>query len=400
MQTNPISVSDITEAIKSVLEDSFDNLTVIGEISNFKHQSSGHRYFTLKDDKAAISVTMWKSRSLNFTPNNGMKVIVSGRITVYPPRGNYQLDAYSMTPAGQGDLFLAYEALKKKLQLAGWFDTEHKKPIPVLPMKIGVSTSPTGAAVRDIMSTIERRFPLAEIYFRPTVVQGDSAAPDIVNAINELNAIDTDLIIIGRGGGSLEDLWAYNIESVAEAIFNSRVPIISAVGHETDFTIADFVADFRAATPTAAAELATPIVADELIQRLKENEKRLEMSLVNKISNMREMIRYTLKDTVIRRIDERINFSHQKLDDSESRMRNSLKYIVNTHKNSLRSLDSNLSAHHPLSPLKKGFAFIKSNGKIIGKNDFLKAGKMIEIIRENETASAKIESIIPPSLFE
>ncbi|MES2766690.1 MAG: exodeoxyribonuclease VII large subunit, partial [Bacteroidota bacterium] len=266
---NSISVTQLTRTIRGILEETFEGIRVSGEISNFKHHSSGHRYFTLKDEGAQIGCTMWRTRSLGFVPADGMKVVVFGNISVYPPQGKYQIDCITMMPLGKGDLHLAFELLKEKLARAGYFDPSRKRPLPLFPLKIGVITSPTGAAVRDILSTLERRMPACEIYFRPALVQGDGAAEDIAEAIYQLNNLDCDVIIAGRGGGSLEDLWAFNTEIVARAIFESRVPFVSAVGHETDFTIADFVADIRAATPTAAAELVTPRSKTEMLQILR-----------------------------------------------------------------------------------------------------------------------------------
>ncbi|MFP4529362.1 MAG: exodeoxyribonuclease VII large subunit, partial [Candidatus Kapaibacterium sp.] len=301
MEEKIISVSQLTQAIKSVLEEGFGDVTVSGEISNFKAHSSGHRYFTLKDEGAAISCVMWRGRNLTFAPTDGMKVVARGRLSVYPPRGNYQLDCFSLSPQGQGDLFLAFEALKKKLGEAGYFAPERKRALPALPMKIGVATSPTGAAVRDIMSTIERRFPAANIYFRPAIVQGDEAGPDVALSIRELAATNADIIIIGRGGGSLEDLWAFNTEIVADAIFKCPVPVISAVGHETDFTIADFTADVRAATPTAAAELATPTPAAELIRGIAQYQQLMTSNISNKIALHKDAVAMLLRRRAERR---------------------------------------------------------------------------------------------------
>lgn len=256
-----LSVSEITRDIKQTLEGKFGQVSVQGEISNFKAHVSGHWYFSLKDANASISCTMWKGFNgyVFFTPQDGMKVTVNGKISVYPPRGNYQIDVRSMKPAGVGELQAAFEELKQKLSEEGLFDEEHKRQIPSFPKKIGVVTAIDGAAFRDMISVAERRFPLVELVIAHARVQGSGAAKSIVSAIKALNRErDIDLIIAGRGGGSIEDLWAFNEEIVARAIFESRVPVISGVGHEVDFTIADFVSDLRAPTPSAAMELATP----------------------------------------------------------------------------------------------------------------------------------------------
>ncbi|MCU7497567.1 MAG: exodeoxyribonuclease VII large subunit, partial [Ignavibacteria bacterium] len=256
-----LSVSEITRLIKEELEENFSSISIEGEISNLKKHVSGHWYFNLKDSNAMICCTMWKgfNNYVFFTPEDGMKIVANGRITVYPPRGNYQLDVRSMKPAGLGELQAAFERLKAKLQAEGLFDDEFKKPIPVFPKKIGIVTAIDGAALRDMVSIARRRYPLVELVVYPARVQGEGSARSVAEGIECLNERnDIDLIIIGRGGGSLEDLWAFNEEVVARAIFASCIPVISAVGHEVDFTISDYVADLRAATPSAAMELATP----------------------------------------------------------------------------------------------------------------------------------------------
>ncbi len=256
-----LTVSEITKQVKQVVEENFTGVKIIGEISNFKAHVSGHWYFTLKDGDSAINCTMWRgvNNYVFFTPQNGMKVILSGRITVYPPRGSYQFDARSMQPAGVGELQKAFEELKRKLQNEGLFEEEIKKNIPEFPNTIGVVTGSDTAAFKDILSVASRRYPLLKIIIAPTKVQGDGAAEEIVNSIKVLNKRkDIDTIIVSRGGGSLEDLWAFNEEIVARAICKSKIPVISGVGHEIDFTITDFVSDLRAPTPSAAMELATP----------------------------------------------------------------------------------------------------------------------------------------------
>ncbi len=258
---NALTVSELTKQIKQTLEANFSEISVIGEISNFKAHVSGHWYFNLKDSSAVISCTMWKGLNnyVFFTPQDGMKIIVSGRITVYPPRGSYQIDVRSMKPAGVGELQAAFEMLKRKLADEGLFDEAYKKPVPALPQKIGIVTAKDGAAFQDMISVAERRFPLVELVIAPTQVQGSGAAESIVESLKLLNKEkDIDVIIVARGGGSIEDLWAFNEEIVAREIFNSRIPVITGIGHEVDFTIADFVADLRAPTPSAAMEIATP----------------------------------------------------------------------------------------------------------------------------------------------
>ncbi len=385
-----MTISEFTNLIKIILNDNFDFVTLTGEISNFKAHSSGHRYFTLKDQNAQIAATMWKSRSLNFTPKDGMKVIVGAGLDVYPPRGNYQLDVLWMKQAGIGDLFQQFEELKKKLSALGYFDNEHKKQIPRMPNAIGISTSPTGAAVRDMIMTLQRRYPIAEVYFRPTIVQGDDAAQDIAKAIKELNDSPAELIIVGRGGGSIEDLWAYNTEVVANAIYKSKKPIISAVGHETDFTIADFVADLRASTPTAAAEIASAITIDDLQDHL-ENSKNKLIELINfEISSRQKLVDDIIGKKTIRRINEKINLLKQKVDLFQTSIERNINYKLNNSRQLLQSSIAHLNSLHPLSPLDKGFALLKSNGVIIEKNESIENFDIVELIRKNDKVNVKI----------
>lgn len=274
-----LTVTALTKYIKRKFDADphLQDVLVKGEISNFKQHSSGHMYFTLKDEKARILAVMFSSsaRSMKFNPENGMKVLITGSITLYEQSGQYQIYVKSMQPDGIGDLYLAYEQLKEKLEKEGLFSAVHKKLLPKFPKTVGVITSPTGAAVRDIITTIKRRYPIANILILPALVQGDNAKHSIVKAIEKANEMaEIDTLIVGRGGGSIEELWAFNEEIVARAIYTSKIPIISAVGHETDFTIADFVADMRAPTPTGAAEMAVPHI-DELMERVLTRQARL-----------------------------------------------------------------------------------------------------------------------------
>ncbi len=389
------SVSELTKQIQLVLEGSFDIITVQGEISNYKHHSSGHRYFSLKDEHAQISCTIWKGRPVKFQMSDGIKVVITGKLAVYPPQGKYQIDVSSITPLGQGDLYLAYEALKKKLDEKGYFASERKKDLPSMPIKIGVSTSPTGAAIRDISSTIERRFPLAEVYFRPTLVQGDGSADDIVRAIKELNTYPLDVIIIGRGGGSIEDLWPYNTEIVADAIYNSSIPIISAVGHEVDFTIADFVADVRAATPTAAAEIVTPVTIDYLFDLTGDAMNSLVSITTDKIKEYHEMIDDMSGPSMSRRIIEKIKLNGQLLDDFEIRNAQNTKRSIAFLTQRFSSLERHCKSLNPVAPFNKGFALLESDGKIITKDETLGNYIYIDIVRQNEKANVIVNKVIP-----
>lgn len=266
MQDKYVTISRINNYLKSYFDNNphLQHVYLKGEISNFKNHTRGHLYFTLKDEESRLSAVMFQgyANTLNFNPEDGMNVLVEGRISCYPAQGTYQIYVEKMEVDGIGNLYIEFEKLKKKLASEGLFDEKYKKPIPKYPTKIGIITAPTGAAIKDILSTIKRRYPICETILFPCLVQGKSAAPDIVKQINTAQEYDLDVIICGRGGGSIEDLWAFNEECVARAIFDSKIPIISAVGHEIDFTIADFVSDLRAPTPTGAAEMAVPTIND------------------------------------------------------------------------------------------------------------------------------------------
>ncbi|MGD6841401.1 exodeoxyribonuclease VII large subunit [Bacillus infantis] len=289
-----LTVGALTKYIKRKFDHDphLQEIFVKGEISNFKRHSSGHMYFTLKDEKSRILAVMFSSsaRSVKFEPENGMKVLISGEISVYEPSGQYQIYVKQMQPDGVGDLFLAFEQLKERLQKEGLFAPERKRPIPKFPKTVGVITSPTGAAVRDIITTIKRRFPIANILIYPALVQGAQAAPSVAGAIELANRqAEADVLIAGRGGGSIEELWAFNEEQVARAIVGSSIPVISAVGHETDFTIADFAADRRAPTPTGAAEIAVPHI-DELAERILNRQSRLIRAMKERAVLQRERL--------------------------------------------------------------------------------------------------------------
>jgi exodeoxyribonuclease VII large subunit len=387
------TVSELTYEISRALSEHIGYSVVKGEISNFTEHTSGHRYFTAKDDGAQLSCVMWRSRTLNFVPTNGMEVILRGNITVYPPRGQYQMDVSSMTPIGEGDLYLAFEQLKKKLSEKGYFKIDRKKPLPDIPMHIGVATSATGAAQRDIISTIERRFPICTIHFRNTIVQGDAAADDIASAIKELNGFPLDVIIIGRGGGSLEDLWPFNTEIVANAIYHSAIPIVSAVGHETDFSISDFVADVRAATPTAAAEMVTSLSSVEMISQLSKIEERMKKTLLMEVRNRKDMLASLERSYTFRNFPERLKNIVQEIDELQIDLSKNIRRSISKNTDYLLSLTSHLNSLYPLNPLKKGFALLRDDGKIIPSNGSLKDHLRISIERYEEIAEAEILSV-------
>ena len=317
MNQEYIKISELNNYIKSLLDkDHFLNKIYLkGEISNFKNHTRGHLYFTLKDDTSRISAVMFQSSAvkLTFTPEDGMNVLVEGRISAYPAQGTYQIYVDKMEPDGLGALYIEYEKLKKKLASLGLFSKEKKKPIPRFPERIGVITAPTGAAVRDIMSTIKRRYPMTEAILFPCLVQGKDAAPDIVRQIKRADSYGVDTIIVGRGGGSIEDLWAFNEEAVAYAIYECNTPIISAVGHEIDWTIADFVADLRAPTPTGAAEMAVPTVLD--INTLIDNYKiRLNKNIKNMVNTKFIKLRSLRQSFILKNPMSMYEVKEQKLD--------------------------------------------------------------------------------------
>jgi exodeoxyribonuclease VII large subunit len=390
--TKPETVSELTDRIKSILEDNLNPVYLTGEISNYKLHSSGHHYFSLKDKNAQISCVIWKSTTVGVKLDDGLKVVVFGYLTVYGQQGKYQVTCQNITPEGRGDLYLAYEQLKLKLQEKGYFDNSRKRSLPKICLKVGVSTSPTGAAVRDIFSTIQNRFPLVQIYFRPTLVQGDGSEKDVANAIVELNNYDLDAIIIGRGGGSIEDLWSYNTEQVANAIFTSKIPIISAVGHETDFTIADFVADMRAATPTAAAQFVTPTTIDEFQDFLYKSKAQIKSNFSNKISQYQKRLENTFQNSFYQRMLQKINFLSQSLDDTKDKMQNSMNGRLKLFMQEVKLKAKLIESLSPTLPLNKGFAIIKQNGRALSADEPPIVNKEIEIVRKEDIMKARITS--------
>jgi len=326
MQPQVYSVSGLTQDIRAIMEAAFGSVWVEGEISNFRTVASGHSYFVLKDGKAQIRCVLFKGHraGIKFQPEDGDQVLMFGRISVYDARGEYQIIAESLEPRGLGALQKAYEQLKEKLGKEGLFKDETKKPLPEFPWKIGVVTSSTGAAVRDILNVIRRRNPSVSVIIRPALVQGEGSAKNIAQGIRDLNKIeDVDVIIVGRGGGSLEDLWAFNEEEVARAIFASHTPIVSAVGHEIDFTIADFVADLRAPTPSAAAELTVPVLKDTL-EDIRSSTEELISIMRRTVAGYREFLDRMMDRRFFHQPKEIFNPQIQRLDDLQSRMMRSL----------------------------------------------------------------------------
>lgn len=362
-----LTVSELTKEIRRTLEEAFEQVSVIGEISNFKSHISGHWYFSLKDSDAVINCTMWKgfNQYVFFTPQDGMKVVINGKLTVYPPRGSYQLDIRSMKPAGVGELQEAFERLKKKLEAEGLFEEKYKKPIPSFPGKIGIVTAIDGAAFRDLVSVAKRRFPIVELVIAPTRVQGSGAAESIVNNIKLLNQYpEIDVIIVARGGGSIEDLWAFNEEIVARAIFKSKIPVISGVGHEVDFTIADFVADLRAPTPSVAMELATPDVIelkDFINQFLSKSSDNIEKLLETRKEDVSGIIgSYGFKLPM-----DMLNRKSQQADSLIARIFQSIEKYYMIYDKRVSLLTKSLDAYDVKRSLKRGFVLVKQNSKFV-----------------------------------
>jgi exodeoxyribonuclease VII large subunit len=364
------TVSELTNEIKNTLESGFSGISVIGEISNFKPHNSGHWYFNLKDSNATICCTMWKgfNNYVFFTPQDGIKVIVSGRISVYPPRGNYQIDVRSMRPAGAGELQAAFEVLKHRLAAEGLFSEAYKKPLPSLPAKIGIITAVDGAALKDMISICRRRFPLTKLLLAPAKVQGSGAADSIVSCIRELNSRDDiELIIIARGGGSIEDLWAFNEEKVARAIFDSLIPVMTGIGHEIDFTIADFAADFRAPTPSAAMELAVPDQR-EYIDYLKQYEINIGSCVDDIIIAHKERITEIFKSYGFRSPEKRLKSDIASVNESTYRIIQNTRHLLMLKKHRLSLLAGSLEKNDINRTLKKGFVLVRQGGKFVTRS--------------------------------
>ena len=377
-----LSVNRFTQFARACIEDAFGDLQVEGEISNFKRHTSGHCYFTLKDSQAQVKCVMWRhtAQSLYFRPEDGMQVRLYGKASVYEKRGDLQLVAQALRHAGEGGLQKAFEELKQKLYIEGLFAPELKKAIPPFPNRIGVVTSETGAALQDILSIIERRFPVVEVLLFPVQVQGPQAAPSICATIKKANELVTEetfrveLLIVGRGGGSLEDLWAFNEEEVARAIHASSIPVVSAVGHETDFTIADYVADHRAATPSMAAELVTPS-APELyayIQSLSHRSRELIFSWIDE--NRRYIQAILSKHSFNRPVDQLAQY-RQHIDLLASRLSRLGPRYVDGLKDRVESLHQRLTLLDPYRPLKKGYVIVEQDGQFVRSADALLSDK-------------------------
>ncbi len=396
-QPTVYSVSQLNSYVKGVL-DKDENLThifVTGEISNFKAHYSGHLYMTVKDETASIKAVMFAGNAskLRFRPEDGMKILVFGTVSLFPRDGSYQLYINDMQPDGVGALNIAFEQLKKKLEGEGLFRTEFKKPIPKFPQKVGVVTSATGAAVQDIFNVLKRRFPVAQIVLRPCQVQGDGAAEDIADAIDEFNRLNVaDVLIVGRGGGSIEDLWAFNEEIVARAVFNSKIPIISAVGHETDYTICDFVADLRAPTPSAAAECAVPDVF-ELKANLISVKQHIYALAKNRIDIERGKLNSIEKSVALRDPLTNINDRRRELVYITEKLTVLTNSVFDNNKSKISALAGKLDALSPLGVISRGYALVEKDGKPVTKIGNLKTADKVCVKLSDGTFSANVVEI-------
>lgn len=391
MNNNYITISELNRYLKTKFEND-TNLRMVylkGEISNFKAHTRGHYYFTLKDETSRLNAVMFSyhTGNLKFMPCDGMKVLVVGRISVYEQTGSYQIYVENMAEDGIGNLYVAFEKLKKDLAKEGLFNPEHKKRIPRMPKRIGIVTASTGAAIRDILTTIKRRYPICETILFPALVQGNEAAADIVKKIELANTYDIDTLIVGRGGGSLEDLWPFNEEIVARAIYNSRVPVISAVGHEIDFTIADFVADLRAPTPTAAAELAVPDTST-ILNYLETAKGRSYQAINNTINNYQTRISNVANSYILKKPTAMYEILEQKLDNLIDKLNKEINIVIDNNKvrlfkssnsyiltnpsmlykfkeQALLGLTEKLEVLNPISTLNRGYGIVKKDNVVV-----------------------------------
>ena len=392
------TVTELTGYIKDLLEldPELGDVRLEGEISNFTRAASGHLYFTLKDAGAAISCVMWRSDAgrLDWQPEHGVAAQARGRISVYMPRGNYQLVVDELHPVGVGDLHARFEQLRDRLRAEGLFDPDRKRPLPDFPRVLGIVTSPQAAALRDVLNVLRRRYPLVRVLLAPSLVQGDQAPPQIVAALQTLDAReDMDVILLVRGGGSLEELWAFNDERVARAIAACRRPVVSGVGHETDFTIADFVADLRAPTPSAAAELVVPDHAD-LQQQLETNRERLVQGMDRLLAQTRGALQERTRSVGRLSPRARVDTHRQQVDDLLRRAFRALAYRLDLHRSGLAGLEARLAALSPLATLDRGYAIVRQagTGELVRSTGQVRAGDELAIRVQDGEFGAVAES--------
>lgn len=394
-QGKPLSVSELTAWIKAVLEEAVTMCWVIGEVSQYTRHTSGHHYFTLKDESSQISAVMfkWQARSLGFTPQVGMQVMAYGNVSVYERGGRYQLYVAQLFPAGAGALAAAYERLKAKLEAEGLFAEERKRPLPPFPRTVGVVTSPTGAAIRDIVHVLRRRAPGVQVILRPARVQGPGAAEEIARGIDDLSRLPgVDILIVGRGGGSAEDLWPFNEEPVARAIYRCARPVISAVGHETDYTLADMVADCRAPTPSAAAE----IVAEEhgaLRRRVVEHRERLEIGMDHVLRRCHERLQAVGPQRLVRRLQDRLEQTVQYVDERRHHLVTGFDWLVCRRRDIYQRCVTRLADLSPLAGLARGYSLCErlDSGKVVRSSTELSPGDRVRLRFAHGSAVAGVE---------
>ena len=419
MNNNYITISELSKYIKST----FDNdiylrkVYIKGEISNFKNHTTGHFYFSLKDSGSRINAVMFNNaaRSVKFIPKDGMTVLVTGRVSVYESTGNYQIYVEEMIEDGVGNLYVAFEQLKEKLSKEGLFDVSKKKKIVRCPKKIGIVTAPTGAAIRDILTTIKRRYPVCETILFPSLVQGENAKEDIVRKIQIANTYDIDTLIVGRGGGSIEDLWPFNEEIVARAIYNSKVPVISAIGHEIDFTISDFVADLRAATPTAAAELAVPDI--NTILTYLNNAKTRSYNFINSyLENKKVYLSKLSESYILKKPTNMYEIKIQNLDNLIDKLNKEISIVIENNKvrlfkcksnyllnnpnmlykfkeQNLNNMINKLEVLNPMNTLKRGYAIVRKDDEVLTDINLANKDDIISISLEKGTIVSKVMEV-------
>lgn len=400
MRSNPpvYSVKQVNQYLKMVIEtdEALSDIWIKGEISNFTAQKSGHLYFSIKEQGSVLKAVMFAGDAwrLRFKPENGMKVLLRGGLNVYEPSGQYQIIVKEIQPDGIGSLYLAFEELKKKLQTEGLFDENRKQELPTFPKTIGVITSATGAAVQDIMTTIKRRYPIANILLMPVVVQGEQCPESVIDAIEKMNEHgEADVLIVGRGGGSIEDLWGFNDEGVARAIFASKIPVISAVGHETDFTIADFVSDMRAPTPTAAAELATPYTLAELKRHILNLSDYLPKRLTQLLLVKKDKLERIHKNLMFRHPQKLIQTQQQRLDMLVERLQNNVKKNVSEKEHKLLLLMAKLDGLSPLKTMSRGYGLAYKNDTLVKSTKELEVNDTLSLKLHDGTITCRVENI-------
>jgi exodeoxyribonuclease VII large subunit len=398
----PVTVSELSRRLKSVVESEFKFIFVTGEISNFKlHASSGHFYFTLKDESSQISAIMWSTRNNNlfYTPENGMKVIVKGRITLFESRGCYQIDVFEMKPYGIGELQIAFENLKNKLFGEGLFDESYKKPLPLFPEKIALITSESGAAIQDFLKVTRKRYPSVKLYLYSVNVQGKEASKLICKAIRNVNnsSLEFDAVVITRGGGSIEDLWCFNEESLAREIFNSKIPVVSAIGHEVDFTICDFVADLRAPTPSAAAEMIFPD-SGELSEKTDRMENILKYSVTSKLENLKYDLDNMMRNYFFNKPKDLLDKYKTRIDEMSRKLESCTNEKITGLKNDLGNIEKLFKTLNPEEVLKRGFTIIKKKDKFITRKKYLKESDIINIKFYDGEAGAIVTDQLPLNL--